>query len=268
MNYYNTKSRTRDHRPAPGFNGHLRPRQDGEQRLNNVQSYHALGFNVLALDSHKKPLTHWKSNPDWATTRQTVNDVNHMPWGKARQIAAICGAASGYLICADFDKQPDRAVVDEFLAAFKLLPDYAWCEATPGGGYHVWVKSLDLIPPYDARGGKVDRAGRLAGHIELRFEGVLTTLYFEQVPDCPPATVSGSQLLAAYEQVTKPPEPKSVPDRAPYTAPDLPTDSRELEEVEQRDSCSDRQQSDQAGWQIRLLCLSPGAWLRRERLSV
>jgi hypothetical protein len=205
-------------------------RQAGEQNAYHARGYHTLGFNVLALDGHKTPLTKWKSNPDWTARRQTAEDVNHLPWRKAHRVAAICGAVSGHLCCVDFDKQPDRSVVDAFLVALGLPPDYVWCEPTPGGGWHVWLRCPDLVPPDDTRGGKVDRSDRTQGrwtpdgtpdtacpHTELRWGGVLTTLYFDRVPDHPPATVSGPQLDAAYSGMTlRPPrKPRPEPARRP-----------------------------------------------------
>ncbi len=184
--------------------------------------YHALGFNVIALHG-KKPLAAWKSDPDWTQQRQTLTDVDRLNWPKANRIAAVCGSISGDLRCIDFDKQPNRAAVDQFLAALGLPLDYPWCEPTPSGGYHVWLISHNLIAPVDQRGGKVDRAGRLAGHIELRCEGVLTNLYLELIPSSPPATISAGQLVTAYELVTVKPAPDVLKNVETSRRPDRPS---------------------------------------------
>jgi hypothetical protein len=171
--------------------------------------YHTLGFNVIALHG-KKPLAAWKSDPDWTMSRQELTDVERLNWRKANQIAAVCGPMSGDLVCVDFDKQPDRVAVDQFLAAPGLPVDYSWCEQTPSGGYHVWLICHDLRAPDDHQGGKVDRAGRLAGHIELRFAGLLANLYFDKLPSTPPAAISGDQLVTAYDAITRKPEDRPV----------------------------------------------------------
>lgn len=216
-------------KPSP--NGR-RPRQGN--LLEHARQLHAWGINVIPLDGQKKPIIKWKSKPDWTTNRQTITDVNRFNWRNAKRIAAVCGAVSGDLRCVDFDKQPDRAAVDRFLIELGLPVDYPWCEHTPGGGWHVWLICPDLIPPDDHRGGKVDREGITAGHIELRFEGVLTTFYFETMPNTPPATASGAQVMSLYSAVTAAPKPEPEPARQSYTAPDLPSDASELEEIERR----------------------------------
>jgi hypothetical protein len=191
------------------------PPPNSRHLIGRAGRLHTLGLNLVAQRS-KKPLAAWKSDPDWTTTRQTVADVTRLNWHKANQIALVCGAVSGDLVCMDFDrrdlpyvdKQPDRAALDTFLAGLGLPLDYPWCEQTPRGGWHVWLICHDLTAPDDHKGGKVDRAGLESGHIELRYEGVLTTLYFESLPDGPPATVNAGQLLRAYELVTVAPEIK------------------------------------------------------------
>ncbi len=136
------------------------PNQTRNTRLITLaRAFHAFGFNLIALDSHKKPLGKWKSNPNWTVSRQTFQEMLRQNWRSARRIAAICGRVSGGLIGLDFDKQQGRSLVNFFLIALGLPLDYAWFEQTPGGGYHVWVRCPDLIPPDDARGGRVDRVG-------------------------------------------------------------------------------------------------------------
>ena len=69
--------------------------QKGKARLaaEQAQRYHAMGFNVIAQNAHKKPLGKWSTTPDWTANRQTWPNVACMPWSKASGIAAVCGAA-------------------------------------------------------------------------------------------------------------------------------------------------------------------------------
>jgi hypothetical protein len=184
----------------------------------NQYVYHALGFNVIPTDRAKKPLVKWASAPNWKITRQTPDDLAVMPWQRARGIAAVCGAVSGGLAVVDFDKQPDRDAVDQFLAALGLPGNYPWLVKTPGGGWHVWLTSPRGDKPAGEKiDGRWDRPGLAGGHIELRYEGVLAMLppsihpnggryvFVNGAPDGPPATVDLDRLSAAYDRVTEPP---------------------------------------------------------------
>ncbi len=194
-----------------------------------ARQLYRLGINVIPLDGHKRPIIRWRK---WKTTRQTLADVEAMPWEYARGIAVVCGAVSGGLVCFDLDKQPDRAALDRILTALGLRLDYAWQERTPGGGYHVYFICPDFTPPSDAKAGKVDRVGRLAGHIEARLEGVLTTFYLDIAPSGLPATVDGPQFGDAYDAATVKPAPEDHPASKPCRRSDPPpADSANLYEA-------------------------------------
>jgi hypothetical protein len=173
--------------------------------------YHKLGFNVLPTNDNKEPLVKWGQ---WRTQRQTLADVEAMPWARSRGIAAMCGAVSGGLVVVDFDKQIDRSAVDHFLVALDLSKDYSWLVQTPGGGWYVRLIVPDI--PSD-RTGRLDRPGKVGGHIELRYEGILAMLppsihseggqyiFVNTEPDGPPATVDPAHVFAAYDLVTEVP---------------------------------------------------------------
>lgn len=138
-----------------------------------ARQYHAYGLNVIpvrgkrpARDPHTGRPYEWDR---WQAERQTAADRAALPWQQATGIAAVCGDVSGGLMCVDFDKQPDRRALDQFMAALKLPADYPWLVITPGGGYHLWLICPGLVLPN--RSGKIDRPGKYGGHIEMRYTG-------------------------------------------------------------------------------------------------
>lgn len=154
-----------------------------------ARQFAALGFRPIAIDGDKKPLGKWKDgNPP-------------QKWQHAQHIALVMGA--GDLVCLDFDKQ-DRRALDETLAALGLSAAYDGIEQTPGGGWHLFILSRQF--PLNGTGRK-DRPGLYGGHIEMRYQGVLTTRYSARLAAL--AVVDPAVLIAAYDAVTiAPPEPE------------------------------------------------------------
>jgi hypothetical protein len=190
-----------------------------------VRAYAALGFNILPVGGGKNPLV--KTWAEWKTQHQTHEDLRAMPWKKAKGVAVVCGKVSGFVVVVDFDKQSSRVAVNDLLKKLGLPPNYQWVVKTPGGGWHIWLIVCDnAVLTVAAEGsGKLDRKGRIEGHIELRFEGVLTMLppslhpsggfyaFTSSEPTEPPVTVEAEKLLAAYDAITvkEDPKPKAPP---------------------------------------------------------
>ncbi len=201
-------------------------------RQDIARHFYDLGFNILPLDrKEKRPLVKWVSGPkNFTEERQTLADLESMPWQIAGGIAAIVGPVSGGLVCIDFDKQEDRAAVNSILADLDLPPNYNWLVETPGQGYHLWI----ISPNFPLNGqGKLDRDGINSGHIELRYAGMMTTLppslhpnggryaFANGDPTGPPSLVDPEKVIAAYERVTIAPAPKPKPAPRPAYTGDI-----------------------------------------------
>lgn len=160
-----------------------------------AKQYHAMGFNIVPLGDDKRPVKtgiapsgkpwrfHWD---EWQTTRQTQEDLNRIvrfPWWKdVYGIAAVNGFAGA--LCLDMDsKHKDdaalppipRAVAERWLEEFGLPVDYPWLVASPGGGWHAWMRTDDIA----LEKGKLDRLfpdEPTVAHIELRWFGHYTAL--------------------------------------------------------------------------------------------
>ena len=144
--------------------------------------YHTFGFNVVPLGADKRPVIvgvakngaavrfKWE---DWHMQRQEERffDALLAPawWTEARGVAAVCGPVSGNLACIDFD-DCHQGVVEEFLRQVGLPPAYAWTVTTPGGGFHVWLRTT---APLEIPKGKVRRPVIDLPHafIEVRWTG-------------------------------------------------------------------------------------------------
>lgn len=199
-----------------------------------IALYRGFGFNLVPLGNDKRPVVvgaypdgkpkrfHWR---DWEIIPQSDNYWEKLPyqswWGDVQGLAAVCGPVSGHLVCVDFDGVSDEQPVLTMLSRLHLPLDYPWWWPTPGGGFHLWLRCLDLALPGDK--GKVDRQGRDAGHIEIRYTGHYVALppsvhpsggvygWLHGEPDVMPATVAQDALRAAYDAVTVEVESVSAP---------------------------------------------------------
>jgi hypothetical protein len=152
-----------------------------------ARAYHAHGLNIVPLGADKRPMIigvkktgaplrfFWE---DWQDTPQNDKLFDKMLeptwWAEVRGIAAICGPISNNLICFDFDHCP-VTVLQQFLERMKLPADYPWAVATPGGGFHLWVRVATAL---QIEKGKQRRAvdGIDGAFVELRWTGHYTAL--------------------------------------------------------------------------------------------
>ena len=154
-----------------------------------ARKYHTVGFNVVPLGNDKRPVAIGVSKAggltrfrweDWQEVRQEgrLFDALLEPawWAEVKGVAGVCGAVSGNLVCFDFDHCPMRVVV-QFLREFGLPDTYPWTVQTPGGGYHVWIRSASPAS-INIPKGKVRRqvAELPDAWIELRWTGHYTAL--------------------------------------------------------------------------------------------
>jgi hypothetical protein len=209
--------------------------------LEAAQLFHSLGLNVIAQNDQKRPIHPYAHLVE---QRQTTEDLNRLPWSRAKGIAVMLGSISGDLVCIDFDKQPDARALAEFLIALHLPADYEWVDITPGGGQHVYLRVPGLELEHHSK--KYDRPGVIAGHIELRAHGILATLppslhpsgkryrFAGTFPNQAPAVVAAELVVAAYEQITIAPEKPAAPAPQIYQPNDLPSEAAELLKVESR----------------------------------
>lgn len=177
-------------------------------RVALARQFHALGFNVLAVNGNKTPLGEWGQ---WHHDRQALADVHRLPWRKAKAIGAVCGVNG--MTAIDFDKLP-YSVVAAFLEALALPHNYAWVVRSPGGGWHVWVR-CDL--PFGIRVRKTE-LGDNAPQIEVRHTGHQTILppsrhpngnryqWAHAEPSAPPTWVEADALIQAQDAHTIAPE--------------------------------------------------------------
>ena len=197
--------------------------------------YRAFGFNLVPLGGDKTPVKTgkvydngrleifgWK---DWQTTPQTDAIWAQIKkpewWVSVGGLGGVCGPASGYLICFDFD-DTKLSTVNSFLERVGLPSDYAWTVRTPGNGVHVWVRS----PGFEMDKSVIKRPAIDGGGIvELRWTGSLGVMPGSLHPDVPgvkyawmysepseaPVTIDRDALLVAYAAITKEPEVKPTP---------------------------------------------------------
>lgn len=200
-----------------------------------ARKYHALGINIVPLGDDKRPVVigvnkygglqrfRWE---DWQTTRQEgrLFDALLEPawWMEVRGIAAVCGAISGNLVCLDFDHCTNE-IVSQFLRELGLPNNYAWTVKTPGGGYHIWLRSASAN--FDIPKGKVRRPvpGLVDAWVELRWTGHYTALpgshhptggiyswAFSQ-PTEAPMVLEASNFVAVYYKLTIDPPKNEKP---------------------------------------------------------
>lgn len=190
-----------------------------------AHAFHDLGFNVLPIGQDKRPRVGWDH---WQTKRQTTTDVAALPFAATSTtgVGAVVGAVSGGLAVIDADKA-GRHVLDSILGKLGLPRDYRWAVATPGGGYHVWIRSPRLAEQGLSSGAPfADFPG--ADHLELRWRDCQTVLPGSAhpsggvykwvhgngtpVPTEPPAVVEPEKLmrLAAWKGTTEASKPAAA----------------------------------------------------------
>lgn len=195
--------------------------------LTLATQYQAFGFNLVPLGNDKRPVVTGgtyinkrtgKEEPirfrwqDWTEKKQPDNYFDKVSsfdwWADVKGLAAVCGPISGDLVCVDFDSAKSEGAVLAFLDALGIRNE--WIVASPGGGYHVWLRCPGLNIPK----GKLDRPGIDAAHVELRYTGHYVALpgsqhpnggvyaFVGETPTEAPPVVAPETLLRAYDAVT------------------------------------------------------------------
>ena len=184
---------------------------------NRATVYHAWGFNVIPVGNDKRPVvtgSYWKGGEllpsryfwqQWNKARQSMSQMDTMPWANATGVAGVCGV--GDMTCIDFDHSAFTPV-KRVLYLLGLNQRYRWVVKTPGGGYHVWVKAEGEMPT------RLHLEGIGADHVEIRHFGHLTMLpgsvhpsggtyqFVGRQPIEAPARIYASTILRAYADVT------------------------------------------------------------------
>ena len=179
-------------------------------KLGIALAFHRLGFNVIPTGDDKRSAGKWEH---WHGTRQSEADLAALEWERAAVVglAAISGAVSGHLVALDLDEAPSQHAVDALLARLGLPRDYPWVVRTPGkgGGWHVWVRSNDLVDALTTAGLKLiaKHVGPWPGtdHIELRWQKCYTLL--------PPSRHPDGRYAWAWGQLMPTELPTEVPGR-------------------------------------------------------
>jgi hypothetical protein len=180
--------------------------------------YHVWGANVSALQrGSKAPIGSWQR---WKNTRQSINDVNNMPWNAAAGVGYFPGIGDWH----DFDL--DHAVSDapliRILHELDLPDNYSWIIRTgSGNGWRIVFCCLGDLPPVELT-PKQETSGIVWGrpitagdfdHLELRWRNCHSILapaehptgpgytFVNGEPFEPPALVSAEQVQAAYHAV-------------------------------------------------------------------
>ena len=204
------------------------------RRLDTVNAYHAMGFNLLPIVTGKKRPAGdtWEQ---WIDHRQSPEDLAALGWDSTGvgAIGAVSGPVSGDLVCLDVDGAPDDSVLSVLLASLELPFDYPWQVKTPGGGYHIWVRCPGL-------GAHMNGTGKLIGdldgcdHVELRFNGHQTLVPPSahpsghayafivsglRLPTTTPIVVAPEALLAVATWRNKREPPPSPPPPTPARLP-------------------------------------------------
>jgi hypothetical protein len=196
-----------------------------------AREFHALGYNVIAVGSDKTARHPWKH---WQTKRQTLSELDALPWGDAMAVGLVNGI--GLLRSVDLDPHKDGPkagqpvpleVVTTFLRACGLDPvTYPWLERSQSGnGYHLWLGCEGRIGP-ELLGESNRDPGVFIGtcrdgsyhQVELRWERSLTvcaatadpTRWVNGPPTAAPAALEVKAVLKAFRRIAepKPPNPK------------------------------------------------------------
>lgn len=107
--------------------------------MNLYQQYISYGLSVIPC-KNKKPLIEWKQYQD-----KIAVDVSG--W-EGEQIACICGAVSGGLVCIDFDIKNGNKYNDWLMLIQQQAPELLSkmvIESTPSGGWHVVFRTNKQI---------------------------------------------------------------------------------------------------------------------------
>lgn len=140
----------------------------------HASTYHGLGLNVLTVGGAKRPNT--DSWQHLITQRQSLVDMERLPWNKSAGLAVVCGDVSGGVACLDFDRVAgDRAeFLKRVLKTLGLPEDYEWAVVSPGG-VHVWITLTDAAAILNSK-GKLDGDFDGCDHVELRYDGHITVV--------------------------------------------------------------------------------------------
>ncbi len=194
--------------------------------------YYGQGFNVLAMAPGGRNPSHEYTKPprDYKTRRQTLEEVEKLPWQPEGGVALVCGLG---VHCIDFDasdedkKNPeargvDVAAVVQLCEALGLGSSYEWVVRSGSHkGFHVWVRCEDDFSQHYQAGAKWwfprEEPARFH-HLEHRWNRCYTiappTPYKTQdgrryeflhgEPQAPPALVTGKALYEALATIATP----------------------------------------------------------------
>lgn len=201
---------------------------------------HDFGFNVTAIKGGtKRPGHAWEC---WQSARQTLNDVNALPWYGASGLGVISGV--GGLRIFDFDDCPEPGPAVRVLNAMGLDSSYPWFWPSGSGkGWGIAVRCDGELPAgvlsSNGKGPGVYKAPGVGfDHLELRWRDCQTVLPPSQHPEGPgyqwrngapgepPAVVTPEQVLRAFLAVTRR-EPADQAPAEPHTAAAEPGEAEE-----------------------------------------
>ena len=144
-----------------------------------AHTFHPFGFNVTAIErGAKKPIGEWQV---WETTRQTLDDVNAMPWLQAAGVGIISGIGGYHGF--DFDKCPDFRAGAQPCCKYWSFPPLTGGSGAPApamaGGWPCCA-SMNFPPAFSPRTVRDRAFTRLLAWasiiIELRWERCQTVL--------------------------------------------------------------------------------------------
>jgi len=112
-----------------------------ETTMNIFQTYVSSGLSVIPVKNKVCTLSGWKQYQNKLPSMEEAAE-----W--SGDVAIICGAVSGGVVCIDFDVKNgdmfDSWVMAVTEAKYQLLSDLVY-EHTPSGGYHVVFRSPKII---------------------------------------------------------------------------------------------------------------------------
>jgi hypothetical protein len=102
---------------------------------------HALGYNVLANDTNKRPIGTWKR---WQDERQAERDVLALPWRRAAFVGVVQGPVSGGFTCLEFDVKNGEPGLEAYEYLTKQYGPFAF-QRSRSGGIHAFARTLEDI---------------------------------------------------------------------------------------------------------------------------
>jgi len=190
-----------------------------------VTMFDKFGFNVLPLRG-KKPIIEWDK---WQTEKQTIDDINNMPWGTATGLGAMMKDG---LRLFDIDGVEDYEILDWMLEELGLPENYPWIIKSGGGGLHIYFISpnpeskpaeikVGAYNPLDKLGGEKavykfrTLTEGLCKHVELRWQDCQTALptsmhesggiyrFYNDEPTEAPAYIEVDKVISCLEKLCK-----------------------------------------------------------------